>query len=112
MSTSNDDILSPTDSTAFIQDEESNKQPTDAPSKTVSTQMRQKWRRLRSLKTWGEELALVIVAVTILAVIISILLHYNGETAPTWKFGLNLNTIVAVLATALRSSLVVVAEEG
>jgi hypothetical protein len=55
---------------------------------------------------------LLLAASALLIAIVSILAVYSGKPLPKWTFGLNLNTIVALLATSLRSSLVIVVEES
>ena len=64
------------------------------------------------LKTWAKECLLVLIATGLLIAIASILTSYNHQPQPGWGLGLNLNTIIALLATILRSTLVVVVEEG
>jgi hypothetical protein len=44
--------------------------------------------------------------------IVTILAVYNNEEQPAWKYSLNINTLVAILSTLLRASLVVIVEEG
>jgi hypothetical protein len=64
------------------------------------------------LKTWWFELASLTVAMAALIAIAITLAEYNNKEQPTWKFSLNLNTLIAILATLLRACMVVVAEEG
>jgi hypothetical protein len=68
--------------------------------------------RANKLWTWWKESALLLAASALLIAIISILAVYSGKPLPKWTFGLNLNTIVALLATSLRSNLVIVVEES
>ncbi|KAH8714832.1 hypothetical protein GQ44DRAFT_624959 [Phaeosphaeriaceae sp. PMI808] len=58
------------------------------------------------LRTWWKEWALVVLSLGFLIAIIVIFRIYNGRTQPNWRLGLNLNTVIALLATLLRSSLV------
>jgi hypothetical protein len=44
--------------------------------------------------------------------IVTILAVYDNEEQPAWKYSLNLNTLVAILSTLMRASLVVIVEEG
>ncbi|OAL55033.1 hypothetical protein IQ07DRAFT_476272, partial [Pyrenochaeta sp. DS3sAY3a] len=60
---------------------------------------------------WWKESVLLLIAISLLVAISSILATYTGKPLPKWTIGLNLNTIVALLATILRSSLVMVVEE-
>jgi hypothetical protein len=68
--------------------------------------------RVNKLLTWWKESVLLLAALGLLIAIVSILAAYGGKPLPKWTLGLNLNTVVALLATALRSSLVMVLEEG
>lgn len=61
---------------------------------------------------WWKESVLLLLATSILVAISSILAIYTGKPLPKWTLGLNLNTVVALMATLLRSSLVMVVEEG
>ncbi|OAL52627.1 hypothetical protein IQ07DRAFT_678572 [Pyrenochaeta sp. DS3sAY3a] len=63
------------------------------------------------LKTWWQEWSLLLVSVGLLVAITSILRHYHQQPQPSWKLGLSLNSLIAVLATLLRSSIVTVVEE-
>jgi hypothetical protein len=68
--------------------------------------------QVNKLWVWWKESALLVVALGLLIAIISILAAYGGKPLPKWTLGLNLNTIVALLATSLRSSLVMVVENS
>jgi hypothetical protein len=68
--------------------------------------------RVNKLWVWWKGSALLVVALGLLIAIISILAAYGGKPLPKWTLGLNLNTIVALLATSLRSSLVMVVENS
>ena len=67
---------------------------------------------LSILRTWWKEWVLVLLAVGILLAIIVILRLNDQQPQPNWSLGLNVNTVIAILATLLRSSLVTVVEEG
>jgi hypothetical protein len=67
--------------------------------------------RLKKLWIWWKESALLVVALGLLIAIIYILVAYSGKPLQKGILGLNLITIVALLATSLRSSLVMVVEE-
>jgi hypothetical protein len=64
------------------------------------------------LQTWWKEWVLLCLATGILIAIVVVLRCFNDQPQPNWSLGLNLNTIIAVLATLLRSSLVTIVEEG
>ncbi|KAF2033853.1 hypothetical protein EK21DRAFT_34179, partial [Setomelanomma holmii] len=59
---------------------------------------------------WWREFVSSMLTIALLVTVVSILAAYNGKPLPSWTIGLNLNTIVAILATLMRSSLVVVVE--
>ncbi|CAI6264376.1 unnamed protein product [Periconia digitata] len=63
------------------------------------------------LRHWWKEWALLLFSLGVLVAIPVILSHFNGQPQPVWSLGLNLSTIIAVLATLLRSSLATVSEE-
>lgn len=65
-----------------------------------------------TLRSWWAELALSALATAILVAIISLLANFHGKPQPSWTFGLNLNSLVALMATLLRSSILMVVEEG
>ncbi|KAF2269338.1 hypothetical protein CC78DRAFT_604027 [Lojkania enalia] len=61
-------------------------------------------------RAWGEEFFLLLLAFWLIAAIITLLRTLSGSPLPSWPIGLNLSTILAILATLLRSSLVIVTE--
>jgi hypothetical protein len=79
-----------------------------SPETTTKTQH----RSLALLKTWWFELASLTVAMAALVAIAITLAQYNKKEQPAWRYSLNLNTLIAILATLLRACMVVVAEEG
>jgi hypothetical protein len=68
--------------------------------------------RVSVFTTWWLELASLAAAVVALIAIVAAMIKYDGQEQPTWKYSINLNTLIAVLATILRACMVVVAEEG
>jgi hypothetical protein len=64
-----------------------------------------------ALVWWQEILSFIIAAATFMAIAI-ILGQYNGQEQPDWKYSLNLSTLVAILSTLLRVSMVVIVEES
>lgn len=90
------------------------RQPVQGWSFTESTQEEPSFSSglLFVLRAWWKEWVLVLVAIGILAAITIILRLFNDQPQPNWNQSLNLNTMIAVLATLLRSSLVTVVEEG
>lgn len=64
------------------------------------------------LMTWWFELASLVAAIAALVAIVITMAKYNDKELPEWRYSINLNTSIAVLAIMLRSCMVVVAEEG
>lgn len=62
--------------------------------------------------TWWFGLASLVAAIAALITIVITMAKYNDKEQPEWRYSINLNTVIAVLATILRSCMVVVAEEG
>jgi hypothetical protein len=61
---------------------------------------------------WWLELLALIAGIGAFIAIAVILTTYNGQQQPDWKWGLNLNTVIAILSTLLRSSMLVVVGEA
>jgi hypothetical protein len=93
---------------AFISEAQRPSTSIHAPETRTNTQR----RSFALLKTWWFELASLTVAMAALIAIAITLAEYNNKEQPAWKFSLNLNTLIAILATLLRACMVVVAEEG
>ncbi|KAG8163810.1 hypothetical protein KVR01_005728 [Diaporthe batatas] len=70
-------------------------------------------RRTRGpLISWWLEGLAVVVSLLLLAAIVSLLYHFDGEEQPEWPYWINLNTVVATLSTILRAQLLLVAAEA
>jgi hypothetical protein len=65
-----------------------------------------------SILQWWQEYILMLISVGILITVVLVLRTYTNNPQPDWKFGLNLSTLIAILATLLRSSLMSIVEEG
>lgn len=61
---------------------------------------------------WWKEIISFLVASGALVAIVVILVMYNGQVQPSWKYSVNLSTLIAILSTLLRALLVAVVEEG
>jgi hypothetical protein len=72
---------------------------------------RRSWSSI-TLDTWFLEGASVAFSVACLVSIYGILLAYNGKQRPSIIYNISLNTIVSILATGCKSSLVFVVGEG
>ncbi|KAK7926693.1 hypothetical protein PG985_003691 [Apiospora marii] len=60
---------------------------------------------------WQWEIVSLAVSVVLIGAIIGILCHYEGQPMPRWPFSINLNTLIALLATILRTTMLVAAAE-
>jgi len=58
------------------------------------------------LDTWFPEILAVAFSTGCLIAIVAVLLAYNDKTVPQLPYGITLNAIVSILATASRSSLI------
>ncbi|QDS74890.1 hypothetical protein FKW77_003680 [Venturia effusa] len=65
----------------------------------------------RLAAAWWQEIISFLCAAGFFVAIAIILVKYSGQEQPDWKYGLNLSTLVAILSTLLRVSLVMVVEE-
>ncbi|KAE9961664.1 hypothetical protein BLS_001549, partial [Venturia inaequalis] len=65
----------------------------------------------RLASAWWQEIISFLFATVLFVVITIILAKYNGQEQPESKYSLNLSTLVAILSTLMRASLVVVVEE-
>ncbi|TID14532.1 hypothetical protein E2P81_ATG08484 [Venturia nashicola] len=77
--------------------------------RTQNSPRRAGYGRLAS--AWWQEIVSFLFAAACFVAIAIILAKYNGQEQPDWKYSLNLSTLVAILSTLLRTSLVVVVEE-
>lgn len=68
--------------------------------------------RSSAFHAWWQELVLSAYALSLFIAITAILSCFNKRTQPSWTFGLNLNTLIALLATFLRSGLGMIVEQG
>ncbi|KAK6853870.1 hypothetical protein PG995_010682 [Apiospora arundinis] len=68
-------------------------------------------RRHHVFRYWFWEIVSLATAVVLLAAIVALLCHYEGEQVPRWPFSINLNTLVALLSTILRAAMLVAAAE-
>lgn len=68
-------------------------------------------RKAGILKTWKWEVINCFLAVGLTGSMYTILRRYDGERIPDWVTGINLSTLIALMATILRTMLVYVASE-
>lgn len=67
--------------------------------------------RRRVLRFWIWEVLSVCLAIGLLVAIVLVSNHFHGEIVPQWRFSINLNTLVALLATIARAAMLVAVAE-
>jgi hypothetical protein len=65
-------------------------------------------KRGHTFWSWIWELASLLLCIGLVAAIFVILATYNGQRVPDWGLSINLSTLVALLATILRATLVMI----
>ena len=65
-----------------------------------------------SLWNWTVEIVLLVLAISFLATIGGVVAKYNEKDQPIWPYNINLNSLVALLSTLFRASLVTVLGSG
>ncbi|KAK4451188.1 hypothetical protein QBC34DRAFT_348174 [Podospora aff. communis PSN243] len=68
-------------------------------------------QRKRPFWSWTWEMVSVLLCIGLIGAIFAILATYNGQRVPDWGLSINLSTLMALLATILRASLVMIAAE-
>jgi len=68
-------------------------------------------KRRRTFWSWTWELLSLLLCIGLIAAIFVVLAAYNGQRVPDWGLSINLSTLVALLATILRASLVMIAAQ-
>lgn len=86
-------------------------QTPNTPTQTISRQQQRPPKRPFTLKVWFWEIISVILTIGLIIAIVVILDHYEGRTLPDWPLGINLNTLVALLATFIRTLMLVTVAE-
>lgn len=77
-----------------------------------SAERTKKRRKASVLSIWAPECLLIFASSALLMAIVVILHLYQAQPQPSWKLGINLTTIIALLATLLRNSITMVVEES
>jgi hypothetical protein len=98
--------VEPGETHAFLSKNHSNTRTTGQPI------AKDKHNSASVLTTWWFELASLAASIAALIAIVITMAEYDNKEQPQWKYSINLNTLIAVLATMLRACMVVVAEEG
>jgi hypothetical protein len=64
------------------------------------------------LREWWSEIAMSAFSISLFFAIATLLWAYNALPPPSWGFHLNVNSMIAILSTLLRSSLFMILEQG
>ncbi|KAH7146350.1 hypothetical protein EDB81DRAFT_488501 [Dactylonectria macrodidyma] len=83
-------------------------QPANPPNLTFSAES---GKKQRVLVIWSFEGVLTLFSLSLLIATIIILFKFDGLEQPDWAYGINLSTLLAILSTMLRGSLVLIAAE-
>ncbi|KAI0897157.1 hypothetical protein F4806DRAFT_464291 [Annulohypoxylon nitens] len=78
---------------------------------TSSQQATAALRRHHVFRFWRWEIASLIVAFGLIVATYSVLSHYNGHRLPEWPFSINLNTLIALISTFIRATMLVCVAE-
>jgi hypothetical protein len=74
----------------------------------------QKWKLQYTSKIlrWTPEFLALIASFAFFVAITTVLLVYNHDQTSSWKYSIGLNSLIAILATLFRSTMVTVTESG
>jgi Protein of unknown function (DUF3176) len=64
------------------------------------------------IKEWMPEIAMLAFSILLFTAIIVLLWQYDNHPMPSWSFHLNMNSVVAILSTILRSCLFMIIAQG
>lgn len=65
-----------------------------------------------SIKFWTWEIISLFLTIGLIVAVATILSHFDGRPLPDWPFGINLNTLIALLSTILRTLMLVAVAEA
>ena len=65
-----------------------------------------RWLRHISTNLWLWELGSLLVSTASVGAIIVVMMHYDNEPLPSWKYGLTINGLISILAVLAKSSLI------
>jgi hypothetical protein len=83
----------------------------------VELPAQQQYHSLKSTKEsifreWLLEISLLVFSILLFATIVLLLKKYDHQPMPSWSFHLNVNSMVSILSTFLRSSLFMITAQG
>lgn len=61
---------------------------------------------------FSPDIARILASLAILISITVVLVKYNGRPEPSWKFSINMNSLIALLTSIFRASMLTVVSEG
>jgi hypothetical protein len=67
--------------------------------------------KISPVRSWSWEIASLIFAIALLVAIIAVPAHYNDKVLKRWPYDISLNTIIAILSTFMRASMMLVVAE-
>jgi hypothetical protein len=67
---------------------------------------------IRIIKKWWSEIAMLALSILLFIAIVILLKLYDNHPMPSWSFHLNVNSMVAILSTLLRSCLFMILAQG
>ncbi|KAI9049748.1 hypothetical protein LZ554_005900 [Drepanopeziza brunnea f. sp. 'monogermtubi'] len=67
---------------------------------------------IRRMEQWFWNVGGLVASVAILATIAVILRYYDGQIQPSWRFSFNLNSLVAILMTVMRTTMMEVVSDS
>ena len=71
-----------------------------------------KSQNISILKEWRLEIATSALSILLFTAIVFLLMRYDKHPMPSWSFHLNVNSLVAILSTFLRSCLFMILAQG
>jgi uncharacterized protein DUF3176 len=67
---------------------------------------------IQIIKEWWSEIAMLALSILLFTVIVILLKLYDNHPMPSWGFHLNVNSMVAIISTLLRSCLFTILAQG
>jgi hypothetical protein len=67
---------------------------------------------IQTIKKWWLEISMLALSILLFTAIVILLKLYDNHPVPSWSFHLNVNSMVAILSTLLRSCLFMILAQG
>ena len=84
----------------------------ELPTQLRSLHHSPKCEMISIIKEWTPEIAMLAFSILLFTAIIILLWQYDNHPMPSWSFHLNMNSVVAILSTILRSCLFMIIAQG